>query len=45
MAINKIKRKRRLGRSLALRRKEVINHNWRRYWVKVGVLKGDHPTY
>lgn len=45
MAINKVKRKRRLGRSLARRRKERITRAWRNMWVKAGVLKGDHPNY
>ncbi len=36
---NKTKQRRRLRKSLASRRKEIIKHNWRRYWVKVGVLK------
>lgn len=44
MAINKIKRKRRLGRSLARRRKERADRDWRNYWVRVGILKADPPT-
>lgn len=37
--VNKTKQKRRLGKSLARCRKEIIKHNWRRYWVKVGILQ------
>lgn len=41
---NKIKRKRRLGRTLARRSKQIekikIDKAWHRYWVKVGILKG-----
>ncbi|USK40152.1 DUF3983 domain-containing protein [Cytobacillus firmus] len=37
---NKIKQKRRLGRSLARRRKERIARAWRNIFVSSGVLKG-----
>lgn len=37
---NKIKRKRRLGRSLARRRKERLARAWRYLFVSAGVLKG-----
>ncbi|MED1906138.1 DUF3983 domain-containing protein [Cytobacillus firmus] len=36
---NKTKQKRRLGRSLARRRKERLNRAWRNLFVKAGVLK------
>ncbi|MFC0416291.1 hypothetical protein ACFFHH_12605 [Cytobacillus solani] len=36
---NKKKQKRRLGKSLARRRKEIRKHNWRKLFVKSGILK------
>lgn len=43
MAVNKAKQKRRLGKSLARRRKEInrerLEKAWRNIWVKNGVLK------
>jgi hypothetical protein len=36
---NKKKQKRRLGKSLARRRKESLDEAWRNIFVKAGVLK------
>ncbi|MGM0973387.1 MAG: DUF3983 domain-containing protein [Bacillota bacterium] len=36
---NKTKQKRRLGKSLARRRKERLNRAWRNLFVKAGVLQ------
>lgn len=42
MAVNKVKQKRRLGKSLARRRKQVaddrLSKAWRNIFVKAGVL-------
>lgn len=37
--VNKRKQKRRLGRSLAQRRKEILKQRWRNIFVKAGILK------
>lgn len=43
MAVNKVKQKRRLGKSLAQRRKQVANDRlskaWRNIFAKAGVLQ------
>lgn len=44
---NKAKRKRRLGKALSRRRKKVEEErearNWRKYWVRAGILKDEPP--
>ncbi|MEK3821393.1 DUF3983 domain-containing protein [Cytobacillus sp. FSL W8-0315] len=45
---NKAKQKRRLGKALSKRRKEVEEEraarNWRNYWVRAGILNDEPPT-
>lgn len=38
--VNKAKQKRRLKKAIKKRKKELNVMYWRRYWVKVGILKG-----